>query len=255
MPLDFTPNTYERLLHSAKNAGYTLTSYEDYIFNGYKYNKVFILRHDVDDLPRNSVLTAKIEHKLGVKGTYYFRVVQKSFKPDCINEIIKLGHEIGYHYEDMALTNGDYNKAIKHFKEKLSVFRSFYPVKTICMHGSPMSKWDNKLLWQKFNYRQLGIEGEPYFDLDFTKVLYVTDTGRKWNNTSSSVRDKVKTNQRYSFGNTFAIISAFEQNKLPQVIMLNIHPQRWHNNKVLWLKELILQSIKNQVKKLLVKRR
>jgi hypothetical protein len=251
---DFTLVIYKKLLQSAINGGYKLTSYEDYIINGHQYQKVFILRHDVDDLPNNSVDTAIIENSLGAKGSYYFRVVKQSLHPDCIEKIKNLNHEIGYHYEDMALNNGDYEKSYRHFTEKLKLFRSYYPVKTICMHGSPLSKWDNRLLWQKYNYKDLGIIGEPYFDIDFTKVLYITDTGRQWNNTTSSVRDKVKSDYQFTFKSTHDIIQSFNENKLPPVIMLNIHPQRWTDNMMLWTKELILQNIKNSIKKLFVKK-
>ena len=65
-------------------------------------------------------------------------------------------------------------------------------VKTICMHGSPLSKWDNRDLWKKYDYRDFGIIAEPYFDLDFDEVFYLTDTGRSWNNSKASVRDKVE---------------------------------------------------------------
>jgi len=83
---DFTLVIYKKLLQSAVNAGYKLTSYEDYIINGHQYQKVFILRHDVDDLPNNSVNTAIIENSLGAKGSYYFRVVKQSLHPDCIEK-------------------------------------------------------------------------------------------------------------------------------------------------------------------------
>lgn len=251
---DFTLTIYKQLLRSAIDAGYTLTSYEDYIVNGHNYTKIFILRHDVDDLPQNSVNTAHIEQQLGAKGSYYFRVVKQSLHPPCIYKIKALGHEIGYHYEDMTLNNGNYEKSYEHFKEKLNLFRTYYPVKTICMHGSPLSNWDNKLLWQNYDYRDLGIIGEPYFDIDFSKVLYITDTGRKWNNTTSSVRDRVKTNYNFSFKSSYDIMKAFNENKLPLTIMLNIHPQRWTNNKALWIKELIMQNLKNTIKKLFVKK-
>ncbi len=59
------------------------------------------------------------------------------------------------------------------------------------MHGSPLSKWDNRDLWKKYDYRDFGIIAEPYFDLDFDEVFYLTDTGRRWDGSSVSVRDKV----------------------------------------------------------------
>lgn len=254
MARDFTLIQYEELLRSAIKAGYILTSYEDFILNGKNYEKVFILRHDVDDKPGNSVQTARLEHALGAKGSYYFRVVKQSFDETAISEIKKLGHEIGYHYEDMALCHGDTVKAFSHFQEKLSLFRKYYPVQTVCMHGSPLSKWDNRTLWQNHSYKDLGIIAEPYFDTDFNKVLYITDTGRMWNNSTSSVRDKVKSHYDFKFDSTLSIARAFEQNKLPSLIMLNIHPQRWTDNYYFWTKELILQNMKNVAKRFLAKR-
>ena len=59
------------------------------------------------------------------------------------------------------------------------------------MHGSPMSPYDNRLLWTKYDYRDYGIIGEPYFDVDFSEVAYYTDTGRRWDGDSVSVRDKM----------------------------------------------------------------
>jgi hypothetical protein len=146
------------------------------------------------------------------------------------------------------------DKAYEHFKIKLEMFRKYYPVKTICMHGSPLSKWDNRLLWKKYNYKELGIIGEPYFDIDFKKVLYITDTGRMWNNETSSVRDRVDSGYSFTFNSTYDIIKAFKENKLPAQIMLNIHPQRWTNNSFLWRKEYVMQNLKNRMKKLLVRR-
>lgn len=254
MRRDFTLEKYTELLKAAIASGYTLTSYEDFIVNGNKYSKVFILRHDVDDLPNNSVATATIENAIGAKGSYYFRVVKQSFDESAINKIKALGHEIGYHYEDMALCNGDVEKAFEHFKKWLEIFKKLYPVRTVCMHGSPLSKWDNRLLWKKYSYKDLGIIAEPYFDTDFKSVLYITDTGRQWNNSTSSVRDKVDSGFSLKFGSTDDICAAFSQNKLPDRIMLNIHPQRWTDNYYFWAKELVLQNIKNVIKKFLVSR-
>ena len=254
MARDFTLDAYRSLLQSAIRSGYKLTSYQDFILNGDKYNKVFILRHDVDDLPQNSLATALLEKELGAVGSYYFRIVKQSLHPEVIKEIASAGHEIGYHYEDVALCKGDMVKALDDFKKHLALIKTYYPVQTICMHGSPMSKWDNRLLWAKNNYKELGLIGEPYFDIDFNKVLYITDTGRSWNKTDTSVRDKVKTHFNFSFDSTYDIVRAFEENKLPNVIMLNIHPQRWTNSYSLWFKELVFQNLKNVIKKLIIKK-
>ncbi len=59
------------------------------------------------------------------------------------------------------------------------------------MHGSPLSKYDNKKIWEKYDYRDYGIIADPSFDIDYDEVFYITDTGRSWNNSNVSIRDKV----------------------------------------------------------------
>jgi hypothetical protein len=103
---------------------------------------------------------------LGVRASYYFRIIEKSFDEDVIRHIAEMGHEIGYHYENFSeISKGKrgtskeelYELAICDFGRNLEKLRKFYPVKTICMHGSPLSKWDNRDLWKKYNYREFGI--------------------------------------------------------------------------------------------------
>jgi hypothetical protein len=249
---DFTLDIYERLLESALAKGYNIIPYIDYVRNK-PSGKIIILRHDVDDRPENSLATAILENKLGIRGSYYFRIVKQSFNEEIILKIKDLGHEIGYHYEDMALNKGDYEKSYSHFKRHLEKFRKITDIGTICMHGSPLSDFDNRALWKKYDYRELGIIAEPYFDTDFSKVLYLTDTGRKWNNTAASIRDKVESSLQIAVNSTEHLIYLFERNHLPEQIMINIHPQRWTNHSIPWLKELLWQNIKNVIKSLIVR--
>ncbi len=116
------------------------------------------------------------------------------------------------------------------------------------MHGSPLSKWDNRLLWEYYDYRDVGIIGEPYLDVDYSNVFYITDTGRKWNNTTSSIRDNVDSPFNIPITNTSHLIELARQDNLPDKIMLNVHPQRWHDRPLPWLKELVWQNTKNVVK-------
>ncbi len=244
---DFTLSMYESLLASVKKSGYLSIPYEQFVLQGQK-GRCYILRHDVDDLPENSLATAKIEAKAGMNGTYYFRIVKQSFHPEVIMAIADLGHEIGYHYEDLSLCHGDYEKAYEQFQVNLELFRTYYPVKTICMHGSPLSRWDNRLLWDKFDYKKSGILAEPYFDTDFSKVYYLTDTGRMWNGAEYSLRDKVNSPFQISVRSTVDLIQKINSDLLPSQVMQNIHPQRWTDALIPWTKELILQNVKNVVK-------
>jgi hypothetical protein len=231
--MDFTDKRYQRVIEALMKQGFSFISFSDFVLN--PSEGTIVLRHDVDALPLNSLKFARIQAALGIRGSYYFRVVPGSWDEDVIMEIAGMGHEVGYHYEDLSFawaklkaeggrqrakglrdeetkglrdtgTKGRRDEglkgeelekelvdiAIESFSENLEKLRKIVPVKTICMHGSPLSRWDSRLLWKYYDYRDFGIVGEPYFDVDFDEVMYLTDTGRRWNGEAVSIRDKVQ---------------------------------------------------------------
>jgi len=250
---DFTVRKYSELLQAFKNAGYEFQTVKDFL--QCPLDRVIIMRHDVDRIPRNALRMALVEHKYNIYSTYYFRTRSKIFNIDIINQIYYLGHEIGYHYEDFDIEKGNIDKAYISFKKNLNRLRSIVPIQTVCMHGSPMSKWDNTTIWEKYNYRELGVIGEPYFDIDYSNVFYLTDTGRKWNNINSNIRDRVNSSLKYNINRTDDIILVIKENILPNKIMINIHPHRWFNNIIFWYYELIYQGIKNMIKQKYLKKK
>jgi hypothetical protein len=304
---DFTLVIYDKLLTVLRKQGFKFNQYNNFKNINESQTKI-ILRHDVDALKQNSLHVAKILAKKEIKGCFYFRIGSGSYDELVINEIFELGHEVGYHYEDLSLASQrqkikitrqksdgaeDYEKylvdiAIVSFEKNLKTFRKIAPVKTICMHGSPMSRWDSRLLWKYYDYRDFGIVAEPYFDVNFEEMLYLTDTGRRWNGESVSVRDKAQGSEfrvqsetrynewkvkplpgslmnmtresmdfqnRYHFRSTSDIISAAKRGALPNKIMMTFHPQRWTDKPIPWVKELVWQNVKNLGKYFLVKLR
>ncbi len=249
---DFTLKIYEAMILSAKSKGYQFQTFEDFISKPLD-GKLMVLRHDVDRIPINALKMAQIEAKAGVKASYFFRIVSSVWDEEIISAVADLGHEVAYHYEDMTICNGDFEKAIVHFEKHLAALRRFYPSKTICMHGSPMSKWDNRKIWEKYNYRDYGIIAEPYFDVDYGKTFYITDTGRSWDNSEFNVRDRVDSKFDITIKSTEHIISKFEDGSMPQIVMINTHPHRWFDPSFGWYRELIMQNLKNTVKRLIVK--
>lgn len=249
--MDFTVAKYNEILDALIAQNYNFRTYKKYTIE--PVERCIILRHDVDLLPYNSLAFAKIQAEKGVKGVYYFRAVPESWNEKVIKEIASLGHEIGYHYECLTTCNGSLEASIKDFEKNLKALRELTSVTTICMHGSPLSKYDSKDLWKKYNYKDFGIIAEPYFDLDFEKFFYLTDTGRRWDGDKVSRRDKVNSGFDLSFHSTDEIIAAANNGKLPENIMFTFHPQRWNDDKFMWTKELVVQNIKNVVKYGLVK--
>lgn len=254
---DFTQNTYLRLLETLQAEQYQFQPLGEYL--RFPAKKCIILRHDVDKRPRNSLELAKMEYEKGIRGVYYFRAVTESWDEGIIQQIATLGHEIGYHYENLAFCQGNEEEAYEDFMKNLDRMRELVPVTTIAMHGSPRSKYDPKDLWKKYHYKELEIIGEPYFDLDFSKVLYLSDTGRRWDGHKVSVRDHVNNDLHRELvengiviRSTDDLIQAVRKQVLPDQIMINVHPQRWHRSKWLWMEELISQNLKNVVKRLLL---
>ena len=274
---DFTLSIYQKFLTTLQNEGFAFHPFCEFLER--PAGRAVILRHDVDKLPGNALHMAQLEHRLGIRGSYYFRVVKGSWDEGIIGKIAAMGHETGYHYEDLSLCKGNKEEAIRHFEHQLERFRKLCPVKTICMHGSPLSKHDNRDLWKHYDYRNYGIAGEPYFDLDFSRVFYLTDTGRRWDGQRYSVRDKIITpghtsaqtrdnppvksrenppvethgraslqEQNPTYSSTNDIIAAINNNTLPHPLMITIHPQRWTNRPLPWLRELVWQNVKNVIK-------
>lgn len=263
---DYSPAAFEALLETFLASTYRIIPFNEYLNQRENGGRTVILRHDVDRTPVRSLRMATIEKRLRVRGTYYFRRMGRGFPEKEILAVMALDHEIGYHYEDLHVAKGDLAVALESFEKNLERLREIAPVKTICMHGSPLSKHDNREMWKDRSYKEFGIIGEPYFDIDFSKVMYLTDTGRRWDGGSVSIRDRVirkpkpedggnEATNRLRLHSTKDIITALKNNRLPDQIMLTIHPQRWTDEWGPWLWELISQKSKNVVKYFLVKRR
>ena len=255
--MDFTRSKYRELLVSLQKNDYNFITFAEYC-KGIRPKRFVILRHDVDLLPFHSLATAKIEQTLGIRAVYYFRAVSESWNVGVIQEISNYGHEVGYHYESLTTCQGDVEAAYNDFKQNLKALRELTPVQTICMHGSPRSPYDSKDIWKTYSYHDLEIIGEPYLDTDFSQMLYLTDTGRRWDGYKVSVRDKIEGFQEkwievgWSFHTTDDVIQAIEKKKLPNQLMITTHPQRWNDNLLRWGSELLLQNMKNVVKRSII---
>ncbi|MEI6899050.1 MAG: hypothetical protein WCL00_04175 [Bacteroidota bacterium] len=240
-------------MKSLLSQNFIILPFDQYIKNK-QLEKVIILRHDVDAKPEKSLETAILESQLNVSATYYFKTTPSVLDENIIRQIADLGHEIGYHYEDLSASKGEFEIAIKSFEKNLARLRKIVPISTICMDGNAFSPYNNLNLWKNYQYSDFGLSGEPYLDLDFNEFLYLTDTGRGWNAVNYSFYDKVNTRFKYFNKSTFDIMDDLVNNRLPsQKLHINNHPQRWNNEILPWTKEFISQNGKNIIKFLLLK--
>lgn len=244
--MDFTVKKYKELLRTFINHDYKLMGFKAFL-ESQPTGKFIILRHDVDEQPLNALKMAAAEKEMGILSTYYFRRVPKSDNPDVIRQIASMGHEIGYHYEDLSSSEGDIEKAIASFTRNLEYFRQYYPVKTACMHGSSSSKFDNREIWKYLNLHDLGLSGEPYLSCDFKKIFYMTDTGYAWDGGKYAVRDKVDSSFGISFHSTDQVIEAINNGRFPEQAMILAHTL-WTDNISKWLTLHLRESIRNRIK-------
>jgi hypothetical protein len=222
---------------------------------------------------------AEIEHSLGIRASYYFRDVPESLYPGVITKIAAMGHEIGYHYENLSVcalklrikkeklreinaerisiesdheTRTLFECAIKDFKHSLGKLKKLAPISTIAMHGRPGVPIDNRLLWKVYDYRSFGIIAEPYFNVDYNEVLYITDAGRTWFDPKANQRDKVDSKYEFVFHSTDEIIQAINSKQLPSKMIINIHPEHWADNTIEWYKIKMVRSTRNLIKRIIL---
>ncbi|RLB40374.1 MAG: hypothetical protein DRH12_10115 [Deltaproteobacteria bacterium] len=250
MTRDFTHQRYNEIIQTLKSNGYHFLKFSEYP-KACRFSPVVILRHDVDRHPRKSLALALLEHELGVRSTYFFRVKRCSFNLAIMKLIKEMGHEIGYHYEDLSCCGGDHLSAWQSFKRNLSLFSPVCTVRTIAMHGSPFSPWDNRNLWDYYDYRELGISLEAYRDIDWSRFIYLTDTGRNWNG-KHNLRDKVRLGdfvQMEDLKDSECVMRFISMSRPDLVI--SVHPERWNDSIVDWLLSLLLDSCAKILKRII----
>lgn len=243
--MDFTLKKYEEFLSFISK--HNLKIYGILDWKNSNPDSGIIIRHDVDRKANNSLKMAELEAKYNIKTTYYFRITKASFKPEIIKKIADLGHEIGYHYEDLAIAKGNFQEAKKLFADNLTKLNKHYHIKTAAMHGRPMSKHDSRDLWKKFSINDFGLEAEAFLDIDYTDIYYFTDTGRTWSNKGANIRDKVVSDRIAEIKSTDDLINFIKKNQKSKIAIV-AHPERWSDNFIEHLiigsKDLILNTIK-----------
>lgn len=216
---------YEHLLHGLIEKGYALGPVRAYFQRDYKDPFVFI-RHDVDRMAARAVRMAAVEARLGAISTYYFRCTRDGrFPLRSITRVKTFGHEVGYHYESVARAGGDIRRALEIFRKELAILRDFTSVETVAAHGSPLERASNMRLPEQVDFAKLGLLGDSSIDIDFTSVLYITDTGGTFGS-AYNLRDRVLGRQLSTPTEPAALGRRLHPDSDP-FVLLNCHPERW----------------------------
>lgn len=245
---DFTFEVYRRLCRNIIDSGYEVHTVEKYL-QAQPESGFVILRHDVDSRPKKALLMAEMECEMDINSTYYFRFTKGLFVPDIIERIRSLGHEVGYHYEVLSKTRGNFEDAIKLFKYELAQFNKICKISTICMHGSVLSAHDNRELWNLYDFRDFNIAGEAYLSVG-EGLNYFSDTGWEWSE-RHKMRDILSSNEGCAnVSTTDDLQDVILNNRLKNIYLL-VHPGNWAFSAPDWCQILIKNKIFNLGKGLL----
>ncbi len=230
---DMTFSSYETLLEASLRAGRTIGTVADHL-EGKLGEFALILRHDVDRRVEKSLALAKREHRRSIRASYYFRRHGERSPSAAIRRIAGLGHEVGFHYESLSRAKGDRVEALRQFERDLAAMRALAPVRTACMHGAPLSRWNNGDLLRGLDLAAFGLLGDAFLSFEGRPILYLTDTGGRWGvGGGANLRDRIEGSA--SAGRTpprrTAEVAALIES-YPGTLYLSVHPERWADGPV-----------------------
>lgn len=223
---DFTHESWKMLCTALQTSGFSILRVSDYLTlnkNGNLPKKFAILRHDIDRRSNHALMMAELENSLGIQSTYYFRIPY-TFDKNSIRNISQMGHEVGFHYECLSKADGDIDKAHSIFQNELSSLREVCDVQSICMHGRPLSAFDNREMWANRSFAEYNVLGEAY--LSVNNVYYFTDTGRSWGS-SNSVRDVLDGSLKHPVIKSSEELAGWLKEIGDCGIYITSHPERW----------------------------
>ena len=189
--------------------------------------RYLILRHDVDTDPRTAERFWEIEQTLGVCGSYYFRL--STLHPRLMVKMAGSGVEVSYHYEELSTfvkRNGLMKAADIYarlpeiraqFAKNIERLRKLtgLGMRVVAAHGDFVNRYlgiyNTLVLDDAELRRELAIRLEAYDDA-YLRLLQrrLTDAGypRYWATVSPQ--------------------EAMQQQPVPEVIAVLVHPKHWH---------------------------
>lgn len=178
MKKEFTYDWYRMFIQLLQDNGYLCTSYE----NWKTIDNPVILRHDIDMSLEAALKLAEIEKELGVQSTYFVLITSDFYNPyskksiNLLNEISKLGHSIGLHFDETRYEDSIENpeKIVNKIKKEASLLGDMTDgiVKAFSYHRPSQSVLD----------AEIEVPGlvNSYSSDFFKKFKYLSDSRRNW---------------------------------------------------------------------------
>lgn len=220
-----------------------------------------VLKHDVEANVSKALKLAEIEHKYGIKGSYYVQAFLLKDRGNiaALKKMQDMGHEISYHYDVLDANSGDYVKAEKDFNYWLDYFRAegFY-FSTICQHGNPIKKrigyhsnrdfFRDSHIKSKYSYLvDMVVDYSRYINDCY---IYISDAGYLWKHiVDPETNDINKNSLTLPIGNFKKLLQYIGHTGCS--IILSTHPHRWEKSKCkIYCKILIFKILRFGARKL-----
>lgn len=206
-----------------------------------KDRKFIVLKHDVEGNVPKALKLAEIEHRHGIRGSYYVQayLIENPENVSILQKMKALGHEISYHYDVLDANSGDFVKAEKDFAYWLKRFNeNGFEFKTICQHGNPIKKRVGYTSNRDF-FRNPDIKAKysQFVDMvvDYSHYVgqwynYISDAGYMWKHiTEPETNDLNPDSLTVPIGN-FNKLKEFISNSDCSIV-ISTHPHRWEEYK------------------------
>src|SRR5215471_12116820 len=101
----FSLPLYQETLQKANELGYAFPTVSELKDGTEKFERFLLLRHDVDSSPRHALAMAQLEHRLGIRSSFFILMHCPFYNPgapphwDDLRAIVDMGFEVGLHYD------------------------------------------------------------------------------------------------------------------------------------------------------------
>lgn len=212
----FTYSSYKNLVRLLIENDYSIANYH----NCDDFERVAILRHDVDTDLTKALEFATFENSLGVSSTYFVLLSSNFYNlfsrksQDIIRKIQDLGHYIGLHFDETKYVINSKDEFVFYSNQELNLFKEITSGadRSLSMHRPSKLALDGN-----FNF---GNVVNSYSYKFFNEYKYVSDSRMNWRE------------------NVFSIIQSRAYNKLH----ILTHPF-WYQKTEMSMKDILIQFL------------
>ena len=141
-------------------------------------HRFVLMRHDVDTSPRNALEMARIEHRLGIRASYFVLVHSPFYNPaapphyDALCRILDLGGEVGLHYDTQFFEERQMDALTGTLNDAMALERILgRKVVSVSQHRPASS-----VFLQELNRHFVDAYNKDLME----GVCYISDSGFKW---------------------------------------------------------------------------